>query len=258
MLSEAVTTDKGRAPSGRERRWTLDWDVPLGRRPAVPGYKRSPAGICVTDGLLAKSQSSHARNCGHTVNTTMRAPTDEELVDRARVGDLGSFERLVERHRDVVYRVAARVVGPDDASDVSQDTFLRAFHRLDQLSGEGSFRAWLLQITHNAAVSHVERRRPEPVDPTAPEAEVETDRSQTPALLLEQRERVRRLETKIRLLKVEHRTVLVLRDVEGLSYEEVGEATETPIGSVKGRLHRARRELIDLLRRNTYDWELPE
>ena len=69
---------------------------------------------------------------------------------------------------------------------------------------------------------------------------------------------MRRLEAKIRLLKVEHRAVLVLRDVEGLSYEEVGEATETPLGSVKGRLHRARRELIDLLRRNTYDWELPE
>ena len=67
-----------------------------------------------------------------------------------------------------------------------------------------------------------------------------------------------RLEAKIRLLKIEHRSVLVLRDVEGLSYEEVGEATETPVGSVKGRLHRARGELIDLLRHNTYDWELPE
>src|SRR6202012_1850469 len=223
------------------------WD---GAEPAAV-TKDPGEGTSVTNGVLGKSQSGDARNRGQAVSTTTRVPTDEELVARARVGDLASFERLVERHRDVVYRVAARLVGPDDASDVSQHTFLRAFHRLDQLSGGASFRAWLLQITHNAAVSHVERRRPEPVDPTAPEAEVESDRSQTPALLLEQRERVRRLETKIRLLKVEHRTVLVLRDVEGLSYEEVGEATETPIGSVKGRLHRARRELIDLLRRNT-------
>ena len=112
-----------------------------------------------------KSQFSHARNCGHAVNTTLRAPTDDDLVARARTGDLGSFEALVERHRDVVYRVAARIVGPDEASDVSQDAFLRAFNRLDQLSGEGSFRSWLLQITHNAAISHAERRRPEPVDP---------------------------------------------------------------------------------------------
>jgi RNA polymerase sigma-70 factor (ECF subfamily) len=191
------------------------------------------------------------------VNTTQRATTDEDLVGRIRTGDLASFDRLVERHRDVVYRVAARIVGPDDAADVSQDAFLRAFHRLDQLAGGASFRAWLLQITHNAAVSHVERRRPEPVDPAAPEAESPGDTSLTPAAMLEQRERVRRLEAKIRLLRVEHRSVLVLRDVEGLSYEEIGAATETPIGSVKGRLHRARHELIDLLRRNTYDWELP-
>jgi RNA polymerase sigma-70 factor (ECF subfamily) len=192
------------------------------------------------------------------VNTRTRARTDEDLVAEARAGDLASFEQLVERHRDVVYRVATRIVGLDDAGDVSQDAFLRAFHRLDQLSGEGSFRAWLLQITHNAAVSHVERRRPEPVDPATPEADGAADGSLTPAVLLEQHERVRRLEAKIRLLRIEHRSVLVLRDVEGLSYEEIGVATETPIGSVKGRLHRARHELIDLLRRNTYDWELPE
>lgn len=189
---------------------------------------------------------------------TRRAPADGELVVDARRGDLGAFETLVERHRDVVHRVAARIVGHDEASDVSQDAFLRAFNRLDQLADDGGFRPWLLQITHNAAVSTVTRNRPEPVDPATAEAEVEPADPLTPALALEQRERVARLEAKIRLLRVEHRSVLVLRDVEGLSYEEVGAATETPLGSVKGRLHRARRELIDLLRRNTYDWELPK
>lgn len=194
------------------------------------------------------------------MSTALRAPADEDLVARARTGDLTSFEGLVERHRDVVYRVAARIVGPDDASDVSQDAFLRAFHRLDQLSGEGSFRSWLLQITHNAAVSHANRRRPEPVDPAGAEGDGDGQSSEllTPAVALEQHERVTRLEAKIRLLRVEHRAVLILRDVEGLTYEEIGAATETPLGSVKGRLHRARAELIDLLRHNTYDWELPE
>ena len=192
------------------------------------------------------------------MSATVSKVTDDELVGQARHGDLAAFEKLVERHRDVVFRVAARIVGPDDASDVSQDAFLRAFHRLDQLSGEGSFRSWLLQITHNAAVSHAGRRRPEPVDPFAAEGGARRDEVLTPAVALEQHERVRRLEAKIRLLRVEHRAVLVLRDVEGLSYEEIGVATETPLGSVKGRLHRARGELIDLLRRNTYDWELPE
>lgn len=188
----------------------------------------------------------------------LRTPTDGDLVERARSGDLNAFEGLVERHRDVVFRVAARIVGVDDASDVSQDAFLRAFHRLDQLSGEGSFRSWLLQITHNAAVSHATRRRPEPVDPVVADDDDQEGELLTPAIALERHERVRRLEAKIRMLRIEHRAVLVLRDVEGLSYEEIGAATETPLGSVKGRLHRARAELINLLRHNTYDWELPE
>jgi RNA polymerase sigma-70 factor, ECF subfamily len=183
---------------------------------------------------------------------------DRELVDRAQAGDLGAFEALVERHREVVFRVAARIVGPLDAEDASQDAFLRAFHRLGSFRGDAPFRAWLLRIAHNTALNLQARRWPEPVSSVepllgTPEAEVE----RTPADRLEGRERRERLETKVRLLSPAHRAVLVLRDIEGLSYEEISAVTETPIGSVKGRLHRARGELIEILRRNTYDWELP-
>ncbi len=73
------------------------------------------------------------------------APTaaDEALVERTLAGDLASFEQLVGRHRGVVYRVAARIAGPDEADDVTQDAFLRAFHRLSRFRGESPFRAWL-------------------------------------------------------------------------------------------------------------------
>jgi RNA polymerase sigma-70 factor (ECF subfamily) len=184
---------------------------------------------------------------------------DRDLVDRTLAGDISAFERLVEQHRDVVFRVAARTVGPEEAEDVSQDAFLRAYHRLPSFRGEAPFRAWLLRITHNAALNHQARRRPEPFDALDPaREEADDERERTPAEQLEARERRERLERKIRRLSPPHRAVLVLRDVEGLSYEEIADVTETPLGSVKGRLHRARGELIDLLRRNTYDWELPE
>jgi RNA polymerase sigma-70 factor (ECF subfamily) len=184
---------------------------------------------------------------------------DRDLVDRARGGDLAAFEALVKRHRDVVYRVAARTVGPADAEDVSQDAFLRAFHRLPRFRGEGPFRAWLLRIAQNTALSLQTRRRPEPVESVDPLVDTsDAPAERTPAERLETREREQRLESKVRLLSPAHRAVLVLRDIEGLSYEEIAEVTETPLGSVKGRLHRARGELIDILRRNTYDWELPE
>jgi RNA polymerase sigma-70 factor (ECF subfamily) len=180
---------------------------------------------------------------------------DTRLVRLTTEGDLRAFEELVELHRDVVVRVAARIVGTQDAEDVSQDAFLRAFHRLGDFRGDAPFRAWLLRIAHNSALDHLARRRAEPVDPETLD-ESETKPQRLPAERLEVRERIERLERKLRGLTPQHRVVLVLRDAEGLSYEEIADITSTPLGSVKGRLHRARREFIDMLRANSYDWEL--
>ena len=183
---------------------------------------------------------------------------DETLIARTLDGELAAFEQLVERHREIVFRVAARIVGPDDAEDISQDTFLRAFHRLDQYRGTASFRTWLLQITQNTALNALAwaRRRPTDADREPPDV-ADRDPIRQPAVELERRERQQRLEFKLTTLRPEYRSLLVLRDLEGLSYDEISEVLEMPLGSVKGRLHRARGELIELLRTNTYDWELP-
>jgi RNA polymerase sigma-70 factor, ECF subfamily len=165
----------------------------------------------------------------------------------------------VRRHQAVAYRVALRIVGPDNANDVTQDAFLRAFHRLAHFRHEGTFRAWLLQIVRNTALNALEARRTEPHESIAELVEERgVAHERAPVDQLEGRERRERMEAKVRLLPPAHRAVLVLRDIEGLSYEEVAMATETPLGSVKGRLHRARSELIRILRENTYDWGLPD
>jgi len=185
---------------------------------------------------------------------------DRELVRRTLAGDSSAFGELVESHAAVVHRVAARVVGLDEADDVAQDAFLRAFHRLDRFRGESPFRAWLLRIVHNTALNAVNKKRAEPVGDGEDLYEHVDDKQagRHPARELEENERRRRLEYKLTQLRSEHRVVLVLRDVEGLAYEEIADVTESPLGSVKGRLHRARGELIEILRNNTYDWELPE
>jgi RNA polymerase sigma-70 factor (ECF subfamily) len=184
--------------------------------------------------------------------------SDELLVERARAGDLGSFEELVERYRDLIVRIATRVVGPSDAEDVTQDVFLRAFHRLGQFRGHAPFRFWLLRIAHNSALTTLEQRRwtEQPAEEDGILA-VE-DPGRRPADELELSERRERLGRKLREVQPIHRAVLVLRDLEGLSYQEIADITDAPVGSVKGRLFRARRELIEILRRNTYDWELPQ
>ena len=183
---------------------------------------------------------------------------DAQLVQDTLRGDLESFEQLVERHHPVVHRIATRVVGRDEADDVAQETFLRAYHRLDGFRGESPFRSWLLQIASNSALNAVRRKDPVPVE-TLPEDEGHFERAErSPVSQLEDSERRERLERKLGGLRREHRIVLVLRDLEGLSYEEIATVTDTPVGSVKGRLHRARNELIQIMRDNTYDWELPD
>ncbi len=185
--------------------------------------------------------------------------SDETLVTRTLHGELSAFEQLVQRHRDVVFRVAARIVGTEDAADVSQDAFLRAFHRLDRFKAQAPFRRWLLQITHNAAHDSLTRRQRQPLEPLdeVQQAPVNADAHGQPVSALERRERQERLELKLRMLPEPYRSLLVLRDLEELTYDEIAEVLDMPLGSVKGRLHRARAELIDLLRNNAYDWELP-
>ena len=187
--------------------------------------------------------------------------TDEVLIERTRRGEVAAFEDLVDRHRQIVFRTAARIVGPDEAEDVTQDAFLRAYHRLDQFRGTAAFRTWLLQIAQNAALNTLSYARRRPTEPAPDGIDIDFvpdhDPVRQPASELERRERQERLELKLKLLRTEYRSLLVLRDLEGLSYTEIAEVLDMPLGSVKGRLHRARSELIDLLRRNTYDWELP-
>ncbi len=160
----------------------------------------------------------------------------------------------------MVLRVTARLAGREDREDLAQDAFLRAFHRLGELRDPEQFRPWLLRIAHHAALDHLDRRRRRPTvqpsDDEDPEGAPAHER--TPARLVEERERRTRLAGKLALLRPEHRLVLVLRDLEGLSYDEVAAVTGMPLGSVKGRLHRARAELIQALRDNAYDWELPD
>jgi len=102
--------------------------------------------------------------------------------------------------------------------------------------------------------------RREPVDSGAevPELPDRQGELREPAERLERREREQRLAVKLAAIHPTYRTLVILRDLEGLSYEAIAEVLDMPLGSVKGRLHRARAELIELLRNNTYDWELPE
>jgi RNA polymerase sigma-70 factor (ECF subfamily) len=141
----------------------------------------------------------------------------------------------------MVYRLAVRMVGTQDAADVAQQTFLQAFWRLDQFDGQSKFETWLYRLTVNESLQHLRKRRRW----TQPTLDYEpADDSPGRDKSAEQKEL---LEQALARLDPELRSIFLLRESEDLSYREIAEALEIPEGTVGSRLNRARRELQEHL-----------
>lgn len=156
------------------------------------------------------------------------------------------FRHLVADHAEVVYRVAYSVVrDPHLAEDVVQETIIKAWQNLGDWRGEGSVRGWLLSIAHNTAVSHLRRMRDTATEPQRlPERASDLDVERTSGARAELGELRRALDA----LDDLSRSVVVMRDLEGLSYQQIADALDVPLATVKTRLLRARRELQRVVR----------
>jgi RNA polymerase sigma-70 factor (ECF subfamily) len=178
------------------------------------------------------------------------------LVDAARNGDVGAFEQLVRRYDRNVFRIAQHITqNREDAEDVVQDAFLKAFQNLGQFQGQSKFYTWLVRIAVNEALMRLRRRRPERMVSLDEDVKTEEDSmprevadwSPNPEQLYSQAELKDILGKTIQGLPPGFRTVFVLRDVEGLSTEETAEALSLSIPAVKSRLLRARLQLRERL-----------
>ncbi len=193
-----------------------------------------------------------------TIQPKVDQPISEELmlVNAARGGDVGAFEQLVRKYDRNVFRIANHITqNREDAEDVVQDAFLKAFQNLEQFQGQSKFYTWLVRIAVNEALMRLRRRRPERMvsldedintgEDTIPR-EV-ADWSPNPEQLYNQSELREILQKTIQGLPPSFRTVFVLRDVEGLSTEETADALGLSIPAVKSRLLRARLQLRERL-----------
>lgn len=173
------------------------------------------------------------------------AGDDNALAVRAREGDRNAFAELVRRHQDRVFRFLVRLTGSrDDALDVAQDSFLRAWQALPGWRPEAKFGTWLFQIARNAALDLLRRRGTVEVatDPAAlPEQWRHGD---DPFVRLDGTQRVRLLERALAELSPEHREILLLREIEEMGYEEIAATLDLTEGTVKSRLARARTALL--------------
>lgn len=167
------------------------------------------------------------------------------LVVRAQEGDTAAFEVLARRYQAALYRVAVRVLGdPVEAEDALQEALIDAWRRLDRFRTDASFVTWMYRIVTNRCIDILRRRRPIPVDqlddrrpaPDNPERAVELD-----AGLVE-------LGKALRDLSDEQRVCWVLRELEGLGYADIAQITGTSQDAVRGRIHRARIRLAEVMR----------
>jgi len=173
------------------------------------------------------------------------------LIDEALSGDSAAFGQLVTRYQDRLYHTIVHVVGcAEDARDVVQDAFVQAFVKLETFQGNSAFYTWLYRIAFNVGISHLRRRKPTVSVDRVRESHGDepADSNDSPEMHLEQEERATQVRAALAALHDDHRTVLVLREMDGCSYEQISEILDLPVGTVRSRLHRARMQLRDQLK----------
>lgn len=192
---------------------------------------------------------------------------DEELdiIRRVLDGDTNAFEQIVLAHQKKIFSLALRMVGnPDDAFDISQDAFLRAYHSLSGFHGDSRLSVWLYRLTSNLCIDFLrkKKRRGEVSltvsdDEDAQPLQIPDERfsPQTEIERTEQREAIR---AGLAQLSDNDRRILVLRELSGLRYEEIAQTLNMELGTVKSRLFRARKKLCAfLLKSGTFSSDAP-
>jgi RNA polymerase sigma-70 factor (ECF subfamily) len=174
---------------------------------------------------------------------------DARLVTSFQRGDEGAFDLLVERHRRRIYSLVCRLANPAEADDLAQEVFIAAYRTLPNFRGEARFSTWLYRIAVHVCSHHLRRRKADTSDLSELEDQFADDvREHDPERTAMTSELQRQVREAIASLPYKLRLVVVLRDMHGLSYEEIAQVVGCPIGTVRSRLHYATDRLESALR----------
>jgi RNA polymerase sigma-70 factor, ECF subfamily len=178
-------------------------------------------------------------------------PQDENYVIRQfNDGDPSQFGWIVLKYQDKIYNLCRYLLGnPLDAEDAAQDVFIKAYRKLKDFRPESSLYSWLYRIAVNTCLDHKRKFRPEPFKDQSP-AEDLPSAEPSPERRYQSKEIGQAIQRALEQLSKKSRAVIVLKEVEGLSYEEIAEVLKTSIGTIKSRISRAREDLRQLLPEN--------
>lgn len=179
-----------------------------------------------------------------------------KLVKQAQKGDMVSFEALILQHEKMVYNIALRMLNhSEDVKDISQEVFLKVYRNLEQFDGKSAFSTWIYRIAVNTCIDEIRKRKGKQT--YSLEAELEStegsyqkqfaDSGDTPEESLLHQEAQKEVIAALETLSEDHKTVVILRDIQGFSYEEIAEMTDTTLGTVKSRIARARNQLKNVI-----------
>lgn len=187
---------------------------------------------------------------------------EASLIEQSKAGDIDSFEQLIAAHQKKAFNIAYRILGNlEDANDVTQEALIKAYRGIINFNGKSSFSTWLYTIVNNACIDFIRKNRKTNV--TYLDREYETEEGsykvqvysneESPEELFEKKEVQKLVHESINRLSYEHRRIIVLRDIQQFSYQEIAQILNCSEGTVKSRINRARSNLKMLIKEKLDD-----
>ncbi|MDD3766584.1 MAG: sigma-70 family RNA polymerase sigma factor [Eubacteriales bacterium] len=171
--------------------------------------------------------------------------SENELIAKAAKGDISAFEQLVADYQSMVYNIALKLLcNTEDAADAAQDALIKVYRNIGSFNGKSKFSTWIYRITYNTCLDKMRKSKNqeyELLDDTA------VDTASTPQSALMDKERAQIIQKAIYSLPHDQKTVIVMRDIHGLSYDEIADVLNCSLGTVKSRINRARIKLREML-----------
>lgn len=180
------------------------------------------------------------------------------LIKRSQKGDINSFEELIKEYKKIAYNIALKMLkNKEDAEDVSQEALIKVYKSINRFNMDSSFKTWLYRIVVNTCLDHVRKNKENPISIDQPirsghdefYMDVEDNRP-TPQEVLETKLTQKMVMDAVNELEDDFKSIIILRDINDLSYEEISEVLECNIGTVKSRISRGRQKLKEILEKN--------